>query len=207
MKYPIAEKFHSIQGEGRFTGTPMSFVRFIGCSVGQKVCTACDTDFDKQYPALGGGLFTPLELASFAAQTGRILLTGGEPCDRDLRPLIDECRKLGLYILVETSGTKNPTWLEEIDWLCVSPKPGYLPVVLERASELKVINTGLGAGAGWPTVEHAVAWSHRQHNVYLQPRNDKLSVDMQSLQDTLDIVMKNPTLKLSVQLHKFLGAR
>lgn len=34
MKYPIAELFHSIQGEGVWTGTPMLFVRLAGCNVG-----------------------------------------------------------------------------------------------------------------------------------------------------------------------------
>ena len=33
--FPIAETFHSLQGEGRWTGTPMFFIRLAGCSVGK----------------------------------------------------------------------------------------------------------------------------------------------------------------------------
>jgi 7-carboxy-7-deazaguanine synthase len=33
---PIAETFHSIQGEGTYVGTPMHFIRLAGCPVGKK---------------------------------------------------------------------------------------------------------------------------------------------------------------------------
>lgn len=35
MKIPLAEHFHSIQGEGTYVGTPMHFIRLPGCSVGK----------------------------------------------------------------------------------------------------------------------------------------------------------------------------
>jgi organic radical activating enzyme len=33
---PIAETFHSIQGEGTYVGTPMHFIRLSGCPVGKR---------------------------------------------------------------------------------------------------------------------------------------------------------------------------
>ena len=36
-KYPIAERFLSVQGEGLYTGAQMYFIRFAGCSVGKKL--------------------------------------------------------------------------------------------------------------------------------------------------------------------------
>jgi hypothetical protein len=66
----------------------------------------------------------------------------------------------------------------------------------------------LGDGDGWPTVEDAVAWSKKFGTpVYLQPRNFKHIVDDIALKDAMRIVDENPSLRLSVQLHKFLGAR
>jgi 7-carboxy-7-deazaguanine synthase len=37
MKVPLAEHFHSLQGEGHWVGTPMHFIRLPGCSVGKQV--------------------------------------------------------------------------------------------------------------------------------------------------------------------------
>lgn len=34
-RLPVAEIFHSIQGEGQYAGTPMLFIRLAGCSVGK----------------------------------------------------------------------------------------------------------------------------------------------------------------------------
>src|SRR5271170_6427812 len=36
-KYPVSEIFTSIQGEGVYTGTVMTFIRLAGCSVGKKI--------------------------------------------------------------------------------------------------------------------------------------------------------------------------
>lgn len=44
----VNEIFYSIQGEGRFTGTPSVFIRFAG---GYLACDFCDTDH-KSYKEL-----------------------------------------------------------------------------------------------------------------------------------------------------------
>lgn len=101
MKIPLAEHFHSIQGEGFWTGTPMHFIRLPGCSVGKLERTVkehiqdpapllstgkhawqchtfdgtpfwCDTDFNK---------YVEVEGTNLLAETweSHICLTGGEP--------------------------------------------------------------------------------------------------------------------------------
>jgi 7-carboxy-7-deazaguanine synthase len=210
MKYPIAEKFKSVQGEGVYAGKPMAFIRLVGCSVGQKICTACDTHFDEMYTAYGGGLFEPEELIAWAEPYDTICITGGEPFDRMIRNLVEAAHDVGMQVHVETSGTVKYDSFRHgaINWICVSPKPGYRPDVIDLASEIKVIHNGLGDGDGWPTVEDAVAWSKKFGTpVYLQPRNFKHIVDDIALKDAMRIVDENPSLRLSVQLHKFLGAR
>jgi organic radical activating enzyme len=111
VKYPVAERFVAPQGEGLWTGVPMAFVRLIGCSVGKKICTSCDTDFDRMLPDMGGGLYDAEEIVTFAGEH-RLCLTGGEPLDRDIRPILNAAAEAGVFVHVETSGTVRPWWLD-----------------------------------------------------------------------------------------------
>lgn len=214
MKYPLAERFKAPQGEGLYTGTPMAFIRFVGCSVGQKTCTACDTNFDRMYGELGGGLYTVDELLEWVGLYRHVCLTGGEPLDRDLQALIETLFKNHIQCHIETSGTVYPKWFNNFPghlfnqvWLCVSPKPGYLPEMIQRANEIKVILGGLGDGPGWPRVEDAIKWAAAGALVYIQPRNDRLTIDHKHMDEVLSVVHQNPTLRLSAQLHKYLRTR
>lgn len=230
MNYPLAERFKAPQGEGLYTGTQMAFLRLVGCSVGKRTCTACDTDFETLLPALGGGLYTPEELADWSLPCAHACVTGGEPLDRDLRPLLAALGARDIEAHVETSGTRWPDWLDLRGrvgahmvafptgdlghewrptrlWLTVSPKPGYREEMVERADEVKVILGGLGDGPGWPTLEDAVRWADDGRLVYVQPRNLKLDVDRAALAASLEAVARHPRLRLSAQLHKFLRTR
>lgn len=210
MRYPIAEKFVAPQGEGLYTGTVMAFVRLVGCSVGQKVCTSCDTDFSAMHVNLGGGLFSAEELASWVESTGvrHVCLTGGEPMDRDLTHLLAALKGRVSRVHVETSGTVRPPWLLIVPlWVCVSPKPGWRDDMVHLADEVKVILGGLGDGPGWPTVEDALAWAKAGKLVYVQPRNDRLTIDADHMAEAIAVVTAHPALRLSAQLHKYIRTR
>ena len=210
MKYPIAERFKAPQGEGLYTGVPMAFIRLVGCSVGQGVCTACDTNFEKMYPELGGGLYTTEELLAWAGNYIHVCLTGGEPLDRNLLDLVNTLHGANIQVHIETSGTLSPLWLNHMPdrpWLCVSPKPGYLRDMIEMADEIKVILGGLGDGPGWPTVDNALTWAAEGRLVYIQPRNSVLTIDKAAMDEAITVVSKHPSLRLSAQLHKYLRTR
>lgn len=234
MKYPLAEKFKAPQGEGVRTGWPTAFMRLVGCSVGQAVCTACDTDFLRMRADLGGGLHTAQELVEWVEPYRYVCITGGEPFDRDLRDLL-LVLDTQAQVQVETSGTKKPDWLDPLPqqprkpgthavgteqpegriswrwqdlWVTVSPKPGYLPEMVEHvADEIKYIHGGLGDGPGWPTLDDALRWADMGKVVYVQPRNHVLEPDMRALERVLALVDQHPQLRLSVQLHKFIRTR
>ncbi len=214
-RYPIAEKFKAPQGEGLHTGVPMAFIRTVGCSVGQKVCTACDTHFDRSYVELGGGLFTPAELMSWVGDYRHVCITGGEPFDRDLRPLIFACvaanimwHAAGWHMIAQDVPGGTMTWHETPLWVTVSPKPRWLPDMLLTADEVKVILGGLGDGPGWPTLEQAVQWAGSlQCPVYVQPRNQRDSIDAVEMAAALAVVDAYPVLRLSAQLHKYTRTR
>lgn len=219
MKLPIAERFKSVQGEGLYTGTPMAFIRFVGCSVGKGTCTQCDTDFDKVYPEKGGGLFTTPELLEWVGDFPHICFTGGEPFDRDLLPLCDEIWRDSQHprmIHFETSGTREipvAFMIEANDsddpyvWITVSPKPGYLIENVRAANEIKVILGGLGPGDGWPTLDDAIEWASWGKLVYLQPPNHRHEPCLPLVNEAHEACMRHPALRLSVQLHKFLQVR
>lgn len=108
MKIPLAEHFHSIQGEGYWVGTPMHFVRLPGCSVGKYRTDVRTGDPQEDYlpaedaPKLPSGKrawicrrfdgtkfwcdtdfnkYEEVELSDLLAETWEehICLTGGEP--------------------------------------------------------------------------------------------------------------------------------
>lgn len=231
MTYQVAERFKSVQGEGIYAGTPMAFIRFVGCSVGKKICHHCDTDFDKTYGWKGGGTYAIPDLIRWAWPVRHWCLTGGEPFDQELHPIIHECEAVGTLPHVETSGTvERPDWVPPQKdtilplWVTVSPKPGWREEWIDRADEIKVIVPGLGTdesvirmlntGTGsttetlrWPTLQDALQWAASGKIVYLQPRNAKLDINQENLRLCEELVQQHPSLRLSVQLHKVLRSR
>lgn len=147
-----------IQGEGCLAGTPMVLIRLQGCGVG---CPWCDTketwDLDPRMKL--GDIFKARQLPIFwteadeaeIAQVARdiapriqwALLTGGEPAEQALGPLVDQLHARGFKVAIETSGTAMGHSGAAIDWVCVSPKigmPGKKPVAVEAlvlADEIK----------------------------------------------------------------------
>ena len=90
FRYKISANpvFFSPQGEAHLRGFQMTFIRLSGCSVG---CANCDTDYSKSETK------TAEELADWADKVTpreqrdrRAWITGGEPTDQDLKPLLKE---------------------------------------------------------------------------------------------------------------------
>ena len=95
MTYPVMEVFPTLQGEGRYTGSPAYFIRLAGCDVG---CSWCDVK--ESWPAGDHPHVTVDELVLGAKNSGlpMVVVTGGEPCMYDLGSLTAALRKEGLKI-------------------------------------------------------------------------------------------------------------
>ncbi len=99
----IIEIFHSIQGEGPWTGVRTSFVRTAGCNLR---CTWCDTPY-----SFGPG--TERSLPSILSEvaghgTRHVCLTGGEPLLQPEGPaLVRSLSEQGYTVVVETGGSLN----------------------------------------------------------------------------------------------------
>lgn len=107
--YYVQEVFHTIQGEGPFTGTPAVFVRMARCNL---ACTFCDTDFESKERQVSV-IDLALEIRLLAgAHTRLVVLTGGEPLLQDPRVLIASLVSGGFRFQIETAGTVWPAGLE-----------------------------------------------------------------------------------------------
>src|SRR5262245_44969962 len=212
MKYQLAEVFHSTQGEGAYKGKPMFFVRFAGCSVGKYLnstdnpatCTAwsggtflCDTDYRKY--------FTLDEKQIVAAcKYDTICITGGEPLDRDLLPLVREARIKKIRLHVETSGTKFQSWVTLLDWIVVSPKGGVLNDMLAICHELRfTYDRAWGTldelAAKMNVIEQTARTLGGHPRVYVSPICDYDSINWENVDAVKELVAKHSSWSLSVQ--------
>lgn len=114
----LAELFHSIQGEGRFVGTPSVFIRTSGCNLR---CWFCDTPYTSWNPE--GRPWTLDEILAWVEQYPGVdaVLTGGEPMlVPDLVPLTEALHARGHRITVETAGTVDLPVVADL--MSISPK-------------------------------------------------------------------------------------
>ena len=104
MRYPVVEKFVSINGEGQKAGELAVFIRFRGCNLD---CSYCDTRWANTAEA-EAELMSAEEIAGYVGSTGvrNVTLTGGEPL---LQPepylLTDILISSGKSVEIETNGS------------------------------------------------------------------------------------------------------
>jgi 7-carboxy-7-deazaguanine synthase len=99
----IAEVFHSIQGEGQFTGTQSVFVRTTGCNLR---CWFCDTDYTSWKPEGVQRDWQDVfdEVRGYDCE--HVVVTGGEPfLQPDVVSLTRALEDAGHFITIETAGT------------------------------------------------------------------------------------------------------
>lgn len=168
MKYPITEIFHSIQGEGHFVGYPMTFVRFAGCSVTKcSIRKECDEApwKAKEHLTAEEIVFRVKSLRS-SEGGGIVCLTGGEPTDHDIAPIVALLRQEEYRVHIETSGVRSLDGIP-FDWITVSPKT--TDYVQRSGHTLKVV-----VRPGWTVSEarEIIERMNRRTNFfhrYLQP--------------------------------------
>jgi organic radical activating enzyme len=131
---PIVETFYSIQGEGKYAGSPSFFIRVGGCNLSCKGFSnhGCDSFYavDKKYKN-SWKMVTIIELIKEIEKyyPCDIVLTGGEPTlyYKTLYPIVEKFKN----ITIETNGTI------EIDF---KKYPKYKDVTF--AMSIKLSNSG-----------------------------------------------------------------
>jgi len=195
LKYPIMERFYTIQGEGVYTGFPAWFIRLAGCDVGCVWCDVKESWSTENYPVLDSEF-----LAQEAALSGTniVVITGGEPCLYDLTELCNALHQKGLKVHLETSAS-SPI-LGNFDWICISPKKfkASIPSELIKANELKVV-VFHPSDIEW--AQSFVKDISKDCKLLLQPEWSKSN---KVLPLCIDFVKKNTNWQISLQTHKFM---
>lgn len=197
LVYPIVETFHSVQGEGLWTGTSAFFIRLAGCDVG---CPWCDTKISWSTKPHGIIAIEELQQQAQAAQPFMVVITGGEPLMHDLTPLTQALTQAGLRLHLETSGAHGLSG--QFDWISLSPKrfKPPQPEIYNCVHELKVVIAN----------PEDLAWAETQALLVPQTTVKLLQPEWtsdESQQLVFDYVKQHPNWRLSLQTHKFLGVR
>lgn len=100
----ISEIFESIDGEGLLTGTPVTFIRTVGCNL---TCPYCDSKYTWGKGDSTSKEMSVEEIVEVVEKFGHkhITLTGGEPLIQDIEEIKDLIRKCHSNIFnIETNG-------------------------------------------------------------------------------------------------------
>ena len=210
MTYAVKECFLTLQGEGVQAGSRAVFLRFAGCNLwsgreqdrAEAQCRFCDTDFVGTDGEGGGKFSSSDELAVHVEnmwdggeERRLVVITGGEPMLQLDAVLIDALHLPGFRVAVESNGTLPAT--PGIDWLCISPKAGT-EVVQRSGDELKLV---------WPQdgmdPAEVEGWSF--DHFLVQPMDCEARYE--AMQAAVQLAMKRPKWRLSLQAHKVVGLR
>ena len=192
--YPIVETFHSVQGEGYWTGVNAFFIRLGGCDVH---CRWCDTKHSWNAARHPQKSTDELVEAATAVNPAIVIVTGGEPLMHDLFPLTTALKNARMQVHLETSGAHSVSG--DFDWVTFSPKQFKAPhsSIYSQTSELKVVVTNQ-YDLKW--AEQQAALIPRSALCYLQPEwNSPGSKEL-----IFEYVLKHPQWRISLQTHKLL---
>ncbi len=187
----IVDIFYSIQGEGSFSGYPCLFIRLHGCDL---TCSFCDEDLHKGAYESFTYRQTMQKLENWSSKY--VIITGGEPSLHDINEFIKALQSKRYHVAVESNGYKLEH-IKSADWITYSPK-NWDTLQDEGFSEYKfVVNYN-------STIEKILEIKTKKP-IYIQPQGDKDSIDKKNTEFCIELVKKHPRLRLSVQLHKYLG--
>jgi len=190
----VNEIFYSIQGEGYYSGTAATFIRFAGCNL---KCSFCDTNHKDWI------IMPEDEIINVVSENPAelVVITGGEPTIQLTKTLIDKLHAIRKYVAIETNGTRPV--LSNIDWVTVSPKQGYVGEighpVIKHANEVKVVYDGI----------HQISnFGIQADYYYIQPcdtGDNKRNKEI--IKQCVEFIKKNPKWRLSLQTQKILNVR
>lgn len=202
-RYPLSPNpiFWTLQGEGHLRGFQMAFIRLAGCSVG---CAQCDTDYRVDSRAEADEIVDRVgAVIPRGNRDAWVWITGGEPTDHELRPLLRRLKSKGYSTAVVTSGVRR--LIEPVDWLSISPHSSDPEQFQQRyGDEVKIVD-----GLNGLDLDEWVAKNPDSDNDflyrYVQPLWKDGAECPESMARCLAFLKKHPNWALSRQDHKIWG--
>ncbi|MDE6158950.1 MAG: 7-carboxy-7-deazaguanine synthase QueE [Bacteroidaceae bacterium] len=189
--YRVNELFYSLQGEGRYAGTPAVFVRLSGCNL---ACSFCDTQHQTWQHMTCRQIVEAVGL--HPART--VIITGGEPALQLDAELTTALHEAGYTIHLETNGTLPLKPGVEIDWITCSPKDGPA-LQIQHIDELKVLFRG-------EDVSGFLSVPAREYRLQPLDTGDP-ERNKEIVKQTVNYILNHPKWNLSLQTHKILNVR
>ena len=101
MLLVVSEIVASLQGEGKYTGYPTTFIRMFGCNLN---CPYCDTKYALKGKKVRKSIDTVLG-ETFKLQNHHVCITGGEPLlQESVYCLVYDLVERGYQVSIETNG-------------------------------------------------------------------------------------------------------
>lgn len=198
--------FSSLQGEGRNTGRPCTFIRYSSCNM---TCPWCDTKKDVKLNLTTDGILQKV----LGFKNKSVVITGGEPTIQPgLEELLDALKKNGHWVALETNGLLAHPCLGKFDYIAVSPKymykARYNPATMVRkANEVRVVATSDDIAPYLRSVRELI----EADDYYVSPLEEKGKMHYRRAMNLLVRINKlDPAMspwQLSIQTHKVLGLR
>ena len=217
MKYKVVEIFDSIDGEGKRTGQPVSFVRLAGCNLR---CSYCDTLyalFNEEKPCEYKEMTAEEIFEKVNQNYRRITLTGGEPLIAEgVKDLIKLFSDRGFEVNIETNGACDTEKFDvaenvffTVDYKLLSSGmsdkmlwKNYLS--LKPRDVIKfVVGSDEDAAQMIDIMGKLKKYYEEMPNVFVGAVYGKYDI-----KKLVDLIMKNPELsdaKVQIQLHKYIG--
>lgn len=203
--YHLNEVFASLQGEGRNTGRPVTFIRFAGCNLS---CPWCDTDRSEKMR------MTLPDLVELVNHLGvpSVVVTGGEPAIQPgLDELLSELKARGYWIALETNGVVAPSRPDLFDYIAVSPKAEFANrynerQMLKKADEMRIVASSKRIAGFCRAMRAAIEAT----DYYISPLSQRGRMNIAGATALMDVLnagrMSRPWM-LSVQTHKLIGIK
>ena len=210
MKYRMREIFSTVQGEGRNTGLPATFVRFAGCNLN---CPWCDTRRHmKEMLSLSEIMASVRKLKNRA-----VVVTGGEPTMvPGLGEVLSRLKAEGYWLALETNGLKDIREIEMFDYVAVSPKYFYrtkytVESVLKKADEVRIVAESSGMEDFCRKMRERIAAT----DYYISPLDENGKMHYRRAFNLMQKLNSSPSMKtapwppwsISIQTHKVLGVK